>query len=91
MPEPTCSLCGEPMPLGETMFKFHGYSGPCPKPPLPRKFSYDPDCEGLARHFLSDGDLSQTQIDMDAPKLAQDIQDAVEAFFHLHHNRSDSY
>lgn len=22
------------MPQGETMFKFHGYSGPCPRPPL---------------------------------------------------------
>jgi hypothetical protein len=22
------------MPTGETMFKFHGYSGPCPKPAL---------------------------------------------------------
>lgn len=32
-----CELCGEPMPEGETMFKFHGYSGPCPKPPLPKK------------------------------------------------------
>lgn len=32
--EPVCELCGEPMPPGETMFKFHGYSGPCPKPPL---------------------------------------------------------
>lgn len=32
-----CELCGEPMPEGEDMFKFHGYSGPCPKPPLPRK------------------------------------------------------
>ena len=29
-----CSLCGEPMPAGEEMFKFHGYSGPCPKPPM---------------------------------------------------------
>ena len=29
-----CSICGEPMPEGETMFKYHGYSGPCPKPPL---------------------------------------------------------
>ena|SRR5665647_1341587 len=29
-----CSICGEPMPQGETMFKYHGYSGPCPKPPL---------------------------------------------------------
>jgi hypothetical protein len=25
------------MPPGETMFKYHGYSGPCPKPPLPRE------------------------------------------------------
>jgi len=31
-----CELCGEPMPAGEEMFKFHGYSGDCPKPPLPR-------------------------------------------------------
>lgn len=31
---PTCSVCGEPMPPGEEVFKFHGYSGPCPKPPL---------------------------------------------------------
>lgn len=30
-----CELCGEPMPAGEEMFKYHGSSGPCPKPPLP--------------------------------------------------------
>lgn len=24
-----CELCGCPMPEGEEMFKFHGYSGPC--------------------------------------------------------------
>lgn len=29
-----CELCGEPMTAGEEMFKYHGYSGPCPKPPL---------------------------------------------------------
>lgn len=29
-----CSVCGEPMPEGEEVFKYHGYSGPCPKPPL---------------------------------------------------------
>lgn len=34
--QPTCNICGEPMPEGEEMFKFHGYSGPCPKPPLPK-------------------------------------------------------
>jgi hypothetical protein len=31
-----CELCGEPMPPNEQMFKFHGYSGPCPKPPIAR-------------------------------------------------------
>jgi hypothetical protein len=34
---PVCELCGEPMPAGETMFRFHGYSGRCPKPPKSRK------------------------------------------------------
>lgn len=33
-----CQLCGDPMPPGEEMFNFHGYSGPCPKPPLPPRF-----------------------------------------------------
>lgn len=28
-----CQLCGEPMPEGEEMFNYHGYSGDCPKPP----------------------------------------------------------
>ena len=32
-----CELCGEPMPEGEEMFKFHGYSGDCPKTPIPQK------------------------------------------------------
>lgn len=29
-PAGTCALCGLPMPEGEEMFKYHGYSGPCP-------------------------------------------------------------
>lgn len=32
--QPVCQLCGEPMPLGEEMFMYHGYSCECPKPPL---------------------------------------------------------
>lgn len=36
-----CEICGEPMPEGETMFKYHGYSGPCPKPPLAKPSSDD--------------------------------------------------
>lgn len=42
-----CELCGEPMPDGEEMFKFHGYSGDCPKPTLPR----DMGIEGVKRLF----------------------------------------
>lgn len=44
-----CVLCGEPMPEGETMFKYHGYSGPCPKPPLPRPVTL---ADGLADVLL---------------------------------------
>jgi hypothetical protein len=29
-----CEICGQPMPKGEEMFKFHGFSGRCPAPPL---------------------------------------------------------
>jgi hypothetical protein len=31
-----CELCGEPMQEAESMFKYHGSLGPCPKPPLPK-------------------------------------------------------
>jgi hypothetical protein len=39
-----CGICGEPMPPGEQMFKHHGYSGKCPKPPL-KKVEIDPASE----------------------------------------------
>lgn len=42
-----CKLCGEPLPEGETMFNYHGYSGPCPKPPL-KKVELDPAGEPKA-------------------------------------------
>lgn len=42
-----CELCGEPMPDGEEMFKYHGYSGPCPKPPLPSPSPNGPAQEGV--------------------------------------------
>lgn len=32
----TCEICGEPMPKGEEVFKHHGFSCDCPKPPLKR-------------------------------------------------------
>ena len=31
--EAKCKLCGEPMPKGEEMFNYHGYSCPCPTTP----------------------------------------------------------
>ena len=31
-PVAVCELCGKPMPEGEGMFRYHGYSGPCPGP-----------------------------------------------------------
>jgi len=34
-----CEVCGEQMPEGEEMFKFHGYSGPCPNPPVEKQTS----------------------------------------------------
>jgi hypothetical protein len=37
MSDHVCTICGEPLPPGEEMFKFHGFSGPCPKPPLTTK------------------------------------------------------
>lgn len=70
-----CEICGEPMPPGEEMFKYHGYSGPCPKPPKKKPYSYDPACEELARHFLSDLAPSSDQFARD---LAQHIQNTIE-------------
>lgn len=40
-PQPLCQLCGEPMPKGEEMFHYHGYSA-CPKPPLERPTTLKP-------------------------------------------------
>lgn len=37
VPRPKCKVCGEVMPWGEEMFNYHGYSGPCPKPPLKKE------------------------------------------------------
>lgn len=37
----TCGICGEPMPSGEEMFKFHGYSCACPKPALPNNLQQE--------------------------------------------------
>ena len=55
----TCALCGEPMPAGEEMFKFHGYSGDCPKQPLPQEPLNLPDDELLAMWRSVRGPLAE--------------------------------
>lgn len=43
--KPVCELCGCPMPPGEEMFKFHGYSGPCPTKAQPQPAKRCDPCE----------------------------------------------
>lgn len=66
--EARCSLCGEPMPAGEEMFKYHGYSGDCPKPPLPKTESPE---DGRMR------DAIRAAIKSGAPGLSDIIIDAI--------------
>ncbi len=70
MTESKCELCGEPMPEGEEMFKFHGYSGPCPKPPLPGEPKPDQQeiLRRISKHWAAgwDGNFSQKWKEDDA-------------------------
>lgn len=44
-----CELCGEPMPAGEEMFNYHGYSGNCPKPPQQTR-EMSPEGHPITKH-----------------------------------------
>ena len=48
-----CELCGEPMPPGEEMFKYHGYSGSCPKPPMRTRTPAE-ICREIAQDMAND-------------------------------------
>ncbi|MGA7949695.1 MAG: hypothetical protein WCA45_05990 [Thiobacillaceae bacterium] len=67
-----CEICGEPMPPGEQMFKFHGYSGPCPKPPLPKPQWRVGRKVGRTIYY-NDGLVGM----MDTPKLAEQVVAAL--------------
>ena len=67
-----CELCGEPMPPGEEMFKFHGYSGPCPKEPLPHEPS---PCQKLVAKWRS----RATDSFLEADRIRQTIKEATDA------------
>lgn len=62
----TCSICGYPMPEGESMFKFHGYSGSCPKEPPPVTAKRPPTPVGW-----SDTDWMQHLQEIDRRKYGQ--------------------
>jgi NTP pyrophosphatase (non-canonical NTP hydrolase) len=63
-----CEICGEPMPAGEEMFKFHGYSGPCPKPPKLKNYMqfYYESLNVLAQHAA----FTRESKGFDAPSAA---------------------
>jgi len=69
-----CVICGEPLPPGEEVFKYHGYSGNCPKPPLPKTASKEPVAmvrtvtyEGIAKN-----DIVQEAIMLDKAPILPD-------------------
>lgn len=65
-----CEICGEPMPEGEQSFRYHGFSGPCPKPPLPT-----PPRNGLVNTRRYD----PKSIPADEPVFVLRAQDALAA------------
>ena len=76
-----CKLCGEPMPEGEEMFFYHGYSGDCPKPPLPKAAAPPPQTEPLSRGADYKSDLYADLADEDYAigYLKKCFADSVEA------------
>lgn len=48
-----CSVCGHPMSEGETMFKYHGFSGPCPGPPLQKPIRDRRDLMPTTMEFIA--------------------------------------
>lgn len=85
--EGRCDLCGEPMPEGESMFKFHGYSGPCPKPPLPidgrgaamTPIVYDPTAEvAELRDELHDLNIELTRARKERDQAIARIKDMLQ-------------
>ena len=69
-----CELCGEPMPPGEEMFKYHGYSGPCPKPPLPKPET-DRTAREIAARVWCDQEMGSVAMDVEA---AEEIAKIIE-------------
>lgn len=81
---PCCELCGDPMPPGEEMFKYHGYSGPCPKQPKQvtrPKSSWELRCEQAERE--------RDEARADAAQLRQDVEALAAADVELRRKIAD--
>ena len=77
-----CTRCGEPLPPGETMFNFHGYSGPCPKPPIAPKLEQQEQAGfTVSRDFLKrvQESLSDYCGELDWGNADMELMDEVEA------------
>lgn len=73
-----CKLCGEPMPEGEEMFYYHGYSGTCPKPPLPAVIaSTAKEIASQTARFLFQGNSNEP---FDENDTADIIEKALEQY-----------
>ena len=72
-----CEVCGEPMPDGEEMFKFHGYSSDCPKSPLPQQ----PAKQKIHGLILAIADKNQRTVKMifDTVEQANGFVSGIEA------------
>lgn len=58
-----CQLCGESMPDGEEMFNYHGFSGPCPRPPMPK-----PKLHSVIEYFFREATNGEFWIDIHADR-----------------------
>jgi len=72
-----CELCGEPMPVGEEMFKYHWYSGNCPNPALPKQ-PVKQKIPGLVWAIAKKGDRKVTML-FDTPEQANAFVAGIEA------------
>ena len=72
------------MPEGEEMFKFHGYSGNCPKPPLPKPIAKQ-RIPGLV-WAVAVTDKRKVSMLFDTGKQAATFVDSIEPDEHIKEN-----
>jgi len=64
------------MPPGEEMFNYHGYSGPCPAPPLPKE-QPSTIAREIAARVWCDQEMRNVVMDAEAAEAIAKIVDGV--------------